>query len=520
MPKVTIFTQAYNTEDYIVRCIESVLNQTLDDFEYIIVDNGSTDGTKKIIQDYAKQDGRIRAIRFEDNIRGFWPGFVKKEAKGEYFTNLDSDDWIENDFLEVLIRFMEREKIDIAVAGSCFHYEEIGKKGYRKIDSELTIDQSTMTYHFGVLYQFLRTVWGKVFRMNIIKEIEFSDFEEIYKTGYGGDTVYCFDALELTNHIGITDKVLHHYLVRRRSTSSMFNNNRVKSDVFLFKKAENYLKKFGEISVENYSVVYLVYMNAMIDSLEVVLRSNLSNADKIVEINRILKENLSRLVIGAIHESERLNTTKVKIMQLVFEINTQLLTKEIPIETVVDLLLLLNNNYKEFVNTQTIKLYLKEKNFLVETISFDNKSLFKTSINLLEDELLGEVLWESIKEIFSKYTLLGWIDSKSFVVRYREFIFELFEYKNVFALEKMYHYISRNKEVQDEEKLLFLFVNTAAYVENEEFFIYAKKIQCDYYLKNKKYEEAKIVLGDLMDMCPDDEDVINFKNVWEGSMYE
>ena len=64
---VTIYTLVYNTKPFLTRCVESVLNQTFTEFEYILIDNGSTDGCKELLEEYAAHDGRIRLIRFEEN---------------------------------------------------------------------------------------------------------------------------------------------------------------------------------------------------------------------------------------------------------------------------------------------------------------------------------------------------------------------------------------------------------------------------------------------------------------------
>lgn len=64
-PKIIVYTRAYNTKPYLRQCIESVLNQTYSNFIYIIVDNGCTDGSSEIIEEYAGKDDRIRRIRFE-----------------------------------------------------------------------------------------------------------------------------------------------------------------------------------------------------------------------------------------------------------------------------------------------------------------------------------------------------------------------------------------------------------------------------------------------------------------------
>jgi len=90
---VTIYTQAYNVENYIVQCIESVLGQSYGEFEWILVENGSQDRTREIIQIYEKKDARIKCIYHDVNQTGFAQDYICQYAQGEYIAKLDSDDF-------------------------------------------------------------------------------------------------------------------------------------------------------------------------------------------------------------------------------------------------------------------------------------------------------------------------------------------------------------------------------------------------------------------------------------------
>ena len=115
MPKITIYTQAYNTKSYLDQCVSSVLSQTYTDFEYLLLDNGCTDGSSEILEQYAKRDQRIHLIKFEKNQRGQRLTLTNQYATGEYYAVLDSDDWWELDYLERLIGFLECNSLDLAV---------------------------------------------------------------------------------------------------------------------------------------------------------------------------------------------------------------------------------------------------------------------------------------------------------------------------------------------------------------------------------------------------------------------
>jgi len=116
-PLVSIGTRAYNAEKTIVQTIESVLSQSMSDFEYWIINNGSTDRTGEILDQYAAKDKRIHVIHSEVNHPFVYLlGILVERGQGQYFMLLDSDDWLEQDFIRELYNHAILYKLDIAVS--------------------------------------------------------------------------------------------------------------------------------------------------------------------------------------------------------------------------------------------------------------------------------------------------------------------------------------------------------------------------------------------------------------------
>lgn len=117
-PKVSVLMPAYNSEKYIAEAIESILNQTFTDFEFVIINDGSTDNTAKIVKDYAKRDKRIRFI---DNKKNQGVAKTRNQllglANGEYIAYQDSDDISLPHRLSVQVGFLDKHK-DISVLGA------------------------------------------------------------------------------------------------------------------------------------------------------------------------------------------------------------------------------------------------------------------------------------------------------------------------------------------------------------------------------------------------------------------
>lgn len=115
---VSVLMLTYNRETMVSRAIESILHQTFQDFEFIIVDNGSTDKSGAIAEEYAAQDDRICVIHRDRGNIGAGRNTALDAARGKYLTFIDDDDWAEPDFLEFLVSLIEETQADVAICGA------------------------------------------------------------------------------------------------------------------------------------------------------------------------------------------------------------------------------------------------------------------------------------------------------------------------------------------------------------------------------------------------------------------
>lgn len=157
MPLISIVTTVYNNEKYVKAAIKSVLNQKFNDFEYVIVDDGSTDNTLKTLQEIALTDNRIRVIHQEN--QWIYAGFNKgiKEANGEYVYILNSDDTLEKGTLNYFANIINKYNPDVIYTTVLIH----------KCDMNQNI----------ILYDRLN------FR-NLVKQEEFFENKEIYRDNW------------------------------------------------------------------------------------------------------------------------------------------------------------------------------------------------------------------------------------------------------------------------------------------------------------------------------------------------
>lgn len=124
-PKISVIVPVYKTEAYLNRCVDSLLAQTFQDFEVLLIDDGSPDRSGEICDEYARQDSRIRVFHKENGGVSSARQYGMDHAQGEYTIHADPDDWVEPTMLEELYRKAKEEDADMVICD--FYYERQGK---------------------------------------------------------------------------------------------------------------------------------------------------------------------------------------------------------------------------------------------------------------------------------------------------------------------------------------------------------------------------------------------------------
>ena len=126
MPKATVVVPVYNVEKYLEKCVDSILAQTEPDFELLLVDDGSTDGSGRLCDKLAEKDGRVRVIHQKNQGLGGARNTGIQQAQGDWLLLVDSDDWIEPQTLEKTMEAGLREEADLVM----FAYRSVDEGGH------------------------------------------------------------------------------------------------------------------------------------------------------------------------------------------------------------------------------------------------------------------------------------------------------------------------------------------------------------------------------------------------------
>lgn len=170
-PMVSIIIPVYNAEEYLRRCVDSVLNQEYTEFELLLADDGSTDASGAICDEYAARDPRVQVLHKPNSGVSDTRNRALDRARGTYIQFLDSDDWITPDATRLLVRAAEESKCDMVIAD--FYRvagERLSTKGDIEEDGVLTREEfaahmmeNPADFYYGVL-------WNKLYRREIIEE--------------------------------------------------------------------------------------------------------------------------------------------------------------------------------------------------------------------------------------------------------------------------------------------------------------------------------------------------------------
>lgn len=206
--KISVIVPVYNTKEYLNKCLESIIRQTYTNLEIILIDDGSTDGSKTICECYEKKDKRIRFISKSNTGVSDTRNLGIKESTGEYISFIDSDDYIEPNMIEVLYKNIILYDADMSVCA----YRRKNRYNHKKY-IEITDNNEFMK-------NILRNngpqgfLWNKLYKTAIISHNEIFLDTDIYMCE---DLLFNCNYLEKASTVIYTTEPLYNYINRRNS---------------------------------------------------------------------------------------------------------------------------------------------------------------------------------------------------------------------------------------------------------------------------------------------------------------
>lgn len=494
---ISVYTQVYNTELFLAQCIESVLKQTYRDFEYILIDNGSTDGCKEMLEQYAAQDSRIRLIRFEENqSTTIWLRIAHETASGKYIANIDSDDWWEPNCLESLIGFLEENHLDLAVTGTVNYFEETQvSRVMRKMDSPVVLTRRQFAERYPQLWTFPSTNWANIMRTELFQKVELAEVLAANHMSNGGDTVFMLKYMAHCDRIGIDSTALYHYRIRPKQVSRQYSSRRFDSNVYYNRAIRHFLELHHTFDQTKQEWLKLVYISSTGITLQLLSESELSANDKTAECARIVSHPLTSAALShACQEREQW-------FRLVWGIALNAAEDRAfaDTESLKSILTVLAPHCGSAVTMDAVSLFMRESALMEALRQDDPDKLAEGLLELIRAKRYTKQydLGRMLQTLAHDRSLLRGISNISFMRRYQEIYWMIWQGQTLEALDIMTGLLLENRVRSAEDEFLQLYLSAAALLEQVPAFLFGKTKLAQFYLRQKRTEDCQVILSEL-----------------------
>ncbi|MCI7292089.1 MAG: glycosyltransferase [Methanobrevibacter woesei] len=299
--KVSVIVPVYNVEKYLRDCLDSIVNQTLEDIEIICVNDGSTDNSLAILEDYAEKDSRIRIINQENKGLGGARNTGLYNANGEYISFIDSDDWIEPNTFEESYNMSKDLDLDMLMFQMKFfnmeteEYSENQNTNIEVIDNSFSGTVFNYKDVFDVLFKIPHNSVNKLYKYSFLKDMKFKFLEGAYYE----DLASFFPLFLEAKKVSILKKQFYIYRIRSESITTsgdegsfdMFN---ILKDLQKLLKDKNIypqcMQEFLMFIIVNLKFVYLRLANAHKNNFLQAMKENY----EALELDNVSEEHLMK----------------------------------------------------------------------------------------------------------------------------------------------------------------------------------------------------------------------------------
>lgn len=288
---VSVVVPAYNVEKFLPKCIDSLLGQTHNNLDIIIVDDGSTDKTGEIADEYAEKYDNIRCIHKENGGLSDTRNAGLKHAKGEYVVFFDSDDWVENNVIEENLQCMIQNNVEVVVWG---YYTDFSNDNGEVVKSVRVTSKDILCQKNQNPEVFLNEnvlglvgyAWNKMYSMKLLKKNRF-----VFTKGLSlvEDIVFNVPVLIAAEKVYFNGSAYTHYMQRGRVTlGNKYYNNFLELKLLACDKRRELLTGFGLSKQKSENVLWTNYLYAFISTIRMINRQNNLKNNAKMEMSKVV----------------------------------------------------------------------------------------------------------------------------------------------------------------------------------------------------------------------------------------
>lgn len=236
-PLISMIVPVYNGENFIEKCIKSILDQSLKELQIIIVNDGSNDNTAAVLEKYESSDPRVKIITQENGGVSKARNAALEIAGGEWTAFVDADDFIKEDYCENMLAAANRLSTDVLI--SCSHRE--GEKGEWLMDSHDKLIQACFSFDEGSFSFNIDAPWGKLYRTSLIRENHIRFPENLRRSE---DAYFCIRVYEQAENIGVFNQCGYHHIERDGSLCKSYAPDAMEMLEFILKANQELLDQY------------------------------------------------------------------------------------------------------------------------------------------------------------------------------------------------------------------------------------------------------------------------------------
>ena len=225
-PKISVIVPVYKAEAYLHRCVDSILAQTFQDFEVLLIDDGSPDRSGEICDEYARKDKRVRVFHKENGGVSSARNMGLDNARGEYVCFVDSDDWLDEEMFAIICSFfLSNKQIDILFWGFQYDYSQVQNGKKRKEEKVLqyvycdTVESVLQSCYWLEDRELFGWTWNKLFKRDIIQsnKIRFDEAVSLQE-----DHLFTLDYVRYVKNLMVAPYYPYHYRIVNDSLMHRF----------------------------------------------------------------------------------------------------------------------------------------------------------------------------------------------------------------------------------------------------------------------------------------------------------
>ena len=299
--KVSIIVPIYNMENYLEKCIESIIEQSYKNIEIILINDGSTDKSEVICKKYKVKDNRIKVISSENKGVSSARNLGIEASTGEYISFIDPDDTVDKKYIEEMLIYMKKYYCDVVFCLAKNIYPELNKIYSIEFKNEKFLSNNFYKDFYFIIEHF-QTPWGKLYKSNIIKKYNIN-FPVDFITAE--DQIFNQEYLKHVKKYGFLNKYLYNYYIRKNNSASKnlsdkhfltdIKNLKIKKEFLINnlllvdkKDKEMYLLEYTKFMIYK----YLFLKNIKKNEFEKI-KIRLTKIKEIVSLNNLSVTNIS-----------------------------------------------------------------------------------------------------------------------------------------------------------------------------------------------------------------------------------